>query len=111
MENQENLKAEGAVPEPEAQAAPEKKPLPEIPKTPQPLEAEVQLPGQPKQKVTVEPLAANEGGSEAIIKVSAPKPPEKAEGDATGLALLALMAVGAFVLLASSKQQPPPPSM
>jgi hypothetical protein len=110
MAEDEGLKEEAVMPEPEAQAAPETKPLPEVPKEPQALEAEVQLPGQPKQKVTIEPLASSEEGTQTIIRVSAPKPPERAEGDATGLALLALLGVGAFILLSSSKQQPPPGS-
>jgi hypothetical protein len=103
MAQDEGLKIEASTPEPEPRAAPEK-PLSDIPKGSQPLEAEVELRGQPEQRISVEPLATNENGTQAVIRVSTPK---RAEGDATGLALLALLGVGAFILLTSSKQQPP----
>jgi hypothetical protein len=89
-----------------ASAANEKKPLPEIPKGPQPLEAEVRLPGQPPTKVTLTPVSVTQDGKEATVKVTLP---EEERPEAPNLAPLLLVAAAAVLLLVASSKGPASP--
>jgi hypothetical protein len=106
MAEDEGPETGASMPEPRAQAAPEMKAQPEIPKELQPLEAEVQLPGEPPAKVTLTPVAVTPDGKEATVKVTMPEEAEKQEGhpEAPNLAPLLLVAAAAVLVLAASSK-------